>query len=376
MQKGAQVYVSRGASASAPEPTEPAHLDLVVGERADGEAMTPDTLNLWLSATKPVTAVAFALLWQRGLCDLDDRVAHYLPDFGTRGKEEITLRQILTHTSGIRMLSVGWPEASWDEILERICSSKLEPGWTPGETAGYHMASSWFVLGAVIQELAGEPFARFVRREVMEPLGMEDSWIGMPRERFEAYGDRLGRMWSTERASGEEGNGERKAMLRNWHRERHVVPSSPGGNGWGPIRELGRFYEMLLRHGRTAAGDALLTPQTVEALTTPQRVGLRDKTFRRKLDWGLGFIVDSKHYADPEKRSGADDDLIPYGYGRHASRRAFGHSGFQSSVALADPVHDLVLAIFVNGNPGEPRHTERMRALCEAAYEDLGLVGG
>lgn len=368
MQKGAQVYVSRGASAS----SEPEHLDLVVGERADGQAMTPETLNLWLSATKPVTAVAFAVLWQRGLCDLDDRVASYLPAFGTRGKEDVTLRQILTHTSGIRMLSVGWPEASWEEILERICSSKLEPGWTLGETAGYHMASSWFVLGAVVQELAGEPFPRFVRRAVMEPVGMEDSWIGMPEERFAAYGDRLGHMWSTEKVAADDagdgpegGGGERKAMLRGWHRRRHVVPSSPGGNGWGPVCELGRFYEMLLRRGRTAGGEQLLQPQTVDALVTPQRVGLRDKTFRRKLDWGLGFIVDSKHYGE---------SLIPYGFGRHASRRTFGHSGFQSSVVLADPVHDLVLAIFVNGNPGEPRHTERMRDLCEAAYEDLGLA--
>ena len=67
-------------------------------------------------------------------------------------------------------------------------------------------------------------------------------------------------------------------------------------------------------------------------------------------------------------------DLPPYGYGRHASRRTFGHSGFQSSTGFADPEHGLVVAAVVNGNPGEPAHTERFRDLTEAIYEDLGLA--
>ncbi len=132
----------------------------------------------------------------------------------------------------------------------------------------------------------------------------------------------------------------------------------------GPLRELGRFYEMLLGRGRF--GDAeVLRPQTVEALTAIHRVGLVDRTFKQKLDWGLGFIVNSEHY-------GAD--FVPYGYGRHASRRTFGHSGFQSSTGFADPVHGLVVALAVNGNPGEPRHTERFLDVTEAIYEDLGLA--
>ena len=176
----------------------------------------------------------------------------------------------------------------------------------------------------------------------------------MPRARFLAYGERLGRMYSTE---GDE------PMERNWRREAHVVGCSPGGNGHGPIRELGRFYEMLLARGEWN-GRRLVTPQTVEALTTPHRVGLVDKTFKAKLDWGLGFICDSKHYGE---------DLIPYGYGRHASRRTFGHSGFQSSTGFADPEHGLAVAFVANGHPGEPRHTERFREVSEAIYEDLGL---
>lgn len=352
---GAQIYVSRGARAGRLQ-----RFELLLGERAAGLPMEADTLNLWMSSTKPVTAVAFALLWQQGAADLDDPVARYVPEFGAEGKGEITLRQILTHTGGIRMLSLGWPEASWDEILKTICERRPEPRWPRGDRAGYHLASSWFVLGEVVSRIAGEPFPAFVRRQILEPCGMHDSWIGMPEARFEAYGDRLGHIWKTE-----EKDGRRQAVLRPAHERASVVGSSPGGNGRGPMRELGKFYEMLLRRGRTEDGRALLSPQTVEAMTTPDRVGLLDRTFKQKLDWGLGFIVDSKHYGE---------SLVAYGYGAHASRRTFGHSGSQSSTGFADPKVDLTVALMLNGQPGEPTHTRRQKAVVEAIYEDLGLV--
>ena len=346
LQLGAQVYVSKDLQPG---------IHLVIGERAPGLPMTVDTLNIWLSCTKPIAAVAFAQLWERGLLDLDDPVVRYLPEFAAHGKDRITLRHILTHTSGIRMLNIGWPNASWDEILDTICSGRPEPRWIPGHKAGYHLASSWFVLGEVIHRVDGRPFPRYVRKEIFEPLGMNDSWIGMPLEKFHAYGDRIGGMFSTE---------NHQPTPRNWHREPHVVGCSPGGNGYGPIHELGRFYEMLLCRG-TLDGVRLIRPQTLEALTTPHRVGMYDHTFKHKLDWGLGFIINSEHY-------GAE--MPPYGYGRHASRRTFGHSGFQSSTAFADPEHQLVVAAMVNGNPGEEKHVQRFRTLVEAIYEDLDLV--
>ena len=359
---GAQLYVSLGAGGEG----ELRSADLVIGERSVGQAMTPETVMLWLSSTKPVTAVAVAQLWQRGLVDLDDSIARYIPEFGAHGKERITLRHVLTHTGGIRLLNVGWPEASWDEIIATICEARPEPRWIPGEKAGYHLASSWFLLGEVVRRVDGRHLRHYVREEIFEPLGMRDSWIGMPSEQFAAYGDRLGRMYSTENSG---------RLERGWAREVHVVGCSPGGNGHGPIRELGRFYEMLLARGRWN-GAQILSPQTVEALTTPHRVGMYDQTFKHQLDWGLGFIINSNHYgADHKETPKRDAPPPPYGYGRHASRRTFGHGGFQSSTGFADPEHRLVVALLTNGNPGEPRHTERFRDLTEAIYEDLGLVG-
>lgn len=90
-----------------------------------------------------------------------------------------------------------------------------------------------------------------------------------------------------------------------------------------------------------------------------------DHTFKHVMDWGLGFILDSKQYGS---------DTVPYGYGDHASPRTFGHSGAQSACAFADPEHDLAVAWLCNGLPGEARHQLRQRAINNAIYEDLGLV--
>jgi len=341
---GSQLYVSRSGEVMA---------DGAMGEDRPGVPLTRDHLMLWLSSTKPVAAVALAQLWERGRLELDDPVARHIPEFAANGKERITLRHLLTHTAGIRMLDTGWPRDPWDVIVARICAMKPEPRWVPGEKAGYHQASSWFILGEVVRRVDGRPFDRYVREEVFEPLGMVDSWVGMPRDRYLSYkkAGRIGAMWNTEKAGPEP---------HVWDTEERCVTVQPGGNGYGPMRELGRFYEMLLAHGME-----VISPQSVEALTARHRVGMMDSTFKHVLDWGLGFIANSALY-------GAE--TAPYAYGHHASRRAFGHSGFRSSVAFADPEHGLAVALVFNGTPSNAAHERRIRAVLDALYEDLGLV--
>jgi CubicO group peptidase (beta-lactamase class C family) len=144
-----------------------------------------------------------------------------------------------------------------------------------------------------------------------------------------------------------------------------ITTCRPGAGGRGPVRELGRIYEMLLNRGRGPAGSSpVLRPQTVEALTARHRAGMYDHTFRHVIDWGLGFIVNSAMYGV---------DTVPYGYGPFASSRTFGHGGSQSSTAFADPEAGLAVALAFNGMPGEAQHDRRLRAVVGALYEDLGL---
>jgi CubicO group peptidase (beta-lactamase class C family) len=346
---GAQIYVSRRGEAVG---------DGAVGEDRPGVPLTGEHLMLWLSSTKPVGAVAIGQLWERGRLELEDAVAQHIPEFAANGKEGITIRHLLTHTAGIRMLDVGWPQEPWERIIARICAMKPEPRWVPGEKAGYHTASSWFIVGEIVRRVDGRSFDRYAREEIFGPLGMRDCWVGMPMDRYLAYREegRIGAMWDTEKPG---------PPPHDWDTPERCTSINPGGNGYGPMRELGRFYEMLLGRG-SFAGRRLLLPQTVEAFTTRQREGMVDATFKHVLDWGLGFIVDSKRY-------GAD--TVPYGYGHSASDRTFGHSGYRSSTAFADPEHGLAVALAFNGTPANGRHERRIRAALDAVYRDLGLAG-
>lgn len=350
---GAQLYVSRRGRVVA---------YLAVGEARRGVAMTPETLLIWFSAGKPVGAVALAQLWEAGRLDLDDPVTTFIPEFGAGGKGRVTIRHLLTHTGGFLR---GWESSAyntlpWDEIIARVCAAPLEPGWMPGRRAGYHAVSSWFVIGEVVRRVDGRHYRDYVREAIFAPLGMGDSWVGMPPERHAAYGDRIGTMHEI----GADGGAQ---PYRNMDSAAGCARCVPGGNARGPIRELGRLYELLLRRGEHD-GARLLTPQTVEALTTPSRVGLFDETFGRAKDWGLGFALDTARSRD------GDDAALSFG--PHASPRAFGHGGYRSSLGFADPEHGLVAAFVVNGTPPDDVHARRARAITTAIYEDLGLAGG
>src|SRR5688500_12204913 len=220
---GAQLFIARSGDVLA---------DLGLGDARPGVAMRSDTLMIWMSACKPVAAVAIAQLWERGRLDLDDRVAKHIPEFGTNGKEPITIRHLLTHTAGFRGIPSEWERQAWDHVIAAVCDARLEPGWVPGRKAGYHVATSWYILAELVRRLDGRGFPQYVREAIFEPLGMHDSWIGMPPEQYRAYGERIGLLHDTAGAAP-------KADLF-WDTEEGAAMCRPAGNGRGPIRELGR----------------------------------------------------------------------------------------------------------------------------------------
>ena len=327
-------------------------LDTSFGEARPGEAMTSAHLPIWFSTGKPIAAIAIAQLWERRLLELDDLVSRFVPEFAAGGKQDVSLRHLLTHTGGFRMLDLKWPESSWEEIIVQICQKRLEPRWVPGATAGYHRTSSWFMLGEIVRRVDGRTFETYVREELFLPLGMKNSWIGMPADRYRRYEDLIAPLFDTDTP---------EPRITRWHSEQWVTSCSPGANARGPIRELAALYEML-RAGGTHDGVRILTPQTVEAFTARHRVGLYDKTFQAVLDWGLGFMKNSAHYGVKG---------LPYSFGRYASDRVFGHSGYRSSIAFSDPTHHLVVALAVNGTPSELVHQRFVQKLLDTLYGEL-----
>lgn len=308
--------------------------DLALGEARPGVPMTPTTLVEWASATKPVTCAAAALLWQRGLLDLDDPVCRHVPEFGQAGKERVTVRHLMTHTAGLT--DPVRDVVPFDQAIAAVCAAPLKEGWVPGARCAYNSVGMW-ALAALVERLSGQRFARFVRAEIFEPLGLRDSWIGMPVGTYRAYGE--GRFAAVP--------GHPETGTEAW-----VTWGRPTGGGYGPIRELGLFYAALLE-------PRLLAPPVIEAMTTRHLCGAYDELMRATVDRGLGFMLGSSYAG--------------HGFGPHASRRAFGHGGRNWCQALADPEHRLAVAVYWNGRLDGDALAERQTGLFSALYEDLAL---
>ena len=346
---GAQVYASINEDPVA---------DFAVGEARPGVPMQTNTLNLWLSSSKPVTAIAIAQQFEQHNLDLDDPVADHIPAFAQNGKDEITIRHLLTHTAGIRVVPYNYPKDSIERVVEKICKARPEPRWIFGETAGYHLHTSWYLLAYIVQSITGQPYKHYVRDHIFKPLGMTDCYIGMKPETYDKLKDRIAIMSHFD-DGGSKGCLEKTDCEKAW-----VSGGRPGGNGYGPMRQLGIFYETLLTGG-DHNGIRIIEPETVGLFTARHREGLFDKTFQQTIDWGLGFLLDSKRYGESD---------LHYGYGPHASDDTFGHSGYQSSTAFADPHHGLVVAIVCNGTPGDIPHRKRMFNILKTLYEELNLA--
>jgi CubicO group peptidase (beta-lactamase class C family) len=315
-------------------------IDAAFGQARPGITMTSNARLLWMSAGKPLGAIALLQQIEKNRADLDTRVSDLIPGFAQHGKAGITLRHLLTHTAGFRGPLNSFTPGPWEAILARCCALRQEPNWIPGKKAGYHVASSWFVLGELVRLLDGRPFERYVREEVLARVGARESSVGLGAHEID---DSLALVEPDFPGNTTDA----------------LTVCRPPANARGPVRELGLIYVSLLQH------DArLLAPEWSKRMVARQREGMFDETFKQTLDWGLGLKLDSKRYGGVE----------PYGYGRHASDATFGHSGNQCACAFADPEYNLVVAWCANGMPGEAGHQQRQNAINEAIYEDLNLA--
>ena len=339
---GAQLYVSRSSEVL---------IDEAFGQARAGVTMQRESLMLWFSAGKPITAVAIGKLVEEGRLDWETRVTEIIPEFAASGKESVTVRHLLNHTAGLRHAETLDVALGWEERVARICALSLEPDWIPGQRAGYHVSGTWLLLGETVQRISGSTLDAFVRENIFQPIGARFSALARSEEAVHTQENSIALVSDT--------SGPIPRPLQEWNSADGLTRCIPGGSARGPVRELGRFYEALRR-----GGESMLRRETVQAMTSRQRAGMFDETFQFRTDAGFGFILNSNH----------DGVQMPYGYGRHASRETFGHSGNQSSCAFCDPSRDLVVAWACNGLPGERAHQQRQRAINNAIYEDLELV--
>ena len=266
------------------------------------EPMSEDTIFDAASLTKVVACTpAVMLLVERGKIKLDERVQTYLPEFKNDGKEAITIRQLMTHTSGLRPdISTQPAWSGYDTAIRMACAEKLV---TPPDTAFRYSDINFFLLGEVVRRVSGMKLNEFVAREIYQPLKMADTGYLPPATK-------LFRIAPTERIDG--------AVLRGTVHDptaRYMGGVAGHAGLFTTAADLARYARMLLNLGNLD-GVRIFKPETVRLMTsvqTPANVPARR---------GLGWDIDSG-YSRPRGR------IFPLG--------SFGHTGFTGTALWIDP---------------------------------------
>jgi CubicO group peptidase (beta-lactamase class C family) len=158
---------------------------------------TPSTRYVLQSAGRPIVASAAWKLLGDGLLDLDARVADSIPEFGTNGKDVVTVRQVLTHTGGFPMAPLGFPRMK-QRAARLHAFSQWRLSWEPGSRLEFHLTSAAWVIAELAERATGMSFPEYLRKQIAAPLGLTLD-LGVP---VEAQGD-VAKFVATDAREGE-----------------------------------------------------------------------------------------------------------------------------------------------------------------------------
>jgi len=287
------------------------------------EPMTLDTVFDLASLTKGMaTATAVMILVEEGKLRLSDKVAQHLPEFARHDKDQITLRHLLTHTSGLRPsldLRGDWLGA--DEAVRRAVEES--PQSAPGERFVYSDIG-YIVLGEIVARVAGQPLETFVQQRILAPLRMNSAGftpvvarrgVIAPTQFCTAYG------WPCD--------GPDQILLQGIVHDptaRRMGGVAGHAGLFGSAEDLSRYARMLLRGGELD-GQRVLSPASVTRMTSPATPSAMS------VQRGLGWDIDSSYSANR-------GDLYPIG--------SFGHTGFTGTSIWIDPVSRTYVVLLTN----------------------------
>jgi len=321
----------------------------------DGEATTSETRHLVFSCTKPYAGVGIHQLVEAGEMAYDDPVVDHWPEFAESGtqKAEITVEQVLSHTAGVPFCEFDeatdqWGD--WDAVVAAM--EAVEPAFAPGEQPAYHTFNYGWIVGELIRRVSGQPVEEYVADHVFEPLGMDDSAIGLDEDEPDDVAQLSGfEMFDRCRNPGE-GLGipaaDSAAVFNEEGVRRAVIPAA---NGIGTARDMARFYACMANGGELD-GTRLLAESTVERATTTHAETDSDGTLSRPARYGLGFWT-----------GGLANDM----FGAASRERLFGHAGLGSIFGWGDPKDNVGFAYVTNGIREESyEHAARVAGMSDA----------
>lgn len=279
-----------------------------------------DVPFLLFSAGKPLVAVLVHQLAEQGLLTLDAPLAEHWPEFAGNGKDDVTVRQVLAHRSGLPYVRSIHRDAliahDWDRSVRALAAAR--PHHAPGRSPAYHTLSYGFLLGELVQRVTGRPLREVLHQRILQPLGMRDTYLSGPPRRVPMRGA-----------------ASRGTRALQWAANRRVTRNAviPAATVSSTARDLALFYQALL-DGR----PDVLSATAVEDLCAPSTSGEADIVLGNRIRWSHGFQLGG-HENDPDR---------PRPMGRLSSRRAFGHNGSNACLGWADPDRGLVMVYLTN----------------------------
>ncbi len=334
--------------------------------------MRKETIFPIASMTKPVTGVAILMLVEEGRVRLSDPVSRFIPEFrdtkvamprsdsgGEEGdiytvpaKREITVQDLITHTSGLVSGGAGSDEASriaprkpTDTVADWTAALGAAPlDFQPGTRWAYSGLAGIDTLGRIVEVASGLTFDEFLRQRIFEPLGMKDTAFNVPD-------DRMSRVVTLYRRTPE---GLELRPVPEWVATRTL--HSGGGGLWSTAEDYLQFAQMLVNRGELN-GTRLLGPRTVDLMGSNHVGDLYAKSGRTGGSPGKGFGLTVDVVLDAVA---ARND--------HRSTGSFGWSGAFGTTFWVDPKEELTAILMVQ-TPGGPLRADFQNAVMQAIVD-------
>lgn len=307
---------------------------------AEAPCVRPDSIFLLASITKPVTGCALMILVDRGLVSLDDPVSHYLPEFQGGERARVTVRNLLSHISGLPdMLPQNRELRRAHSPLSGFVqgAAKTPLLYSPGSSFRYQ--SKGILLAAeIVERVSGQRLRDFEKEEMFEPLGMRHSALGMGDWKLEET------VWVETSPNSNQADLDRFGPNSPYWRDM--------GHPWGGMHSSALDLAVLLQtmlNGGEYGGNRVFSRAAVDAMTSDQNGSL-------EAPWGLGWAL--------------RDSPVWNFFGELVSAKTFGHTGATGTVAWADPERDLLCVILTNRMVENGRLLRRVSNAVAAAVEN------
>ncbi len=292
---------------------------------AGNEPINDQSRFLIASLTKPMVAMAVLLLVERGEIALNQRVSDIVPEFKGANKRQITVKHILTHTSGLPdMLPNNRELRAANSPLSKFVSetSATEMAFPCGQNSQYQ-SMGFALLGPVIENVTGLPYAKFIQQELFDKLGMSRTALGL-------QGDDLN---DDNIAEPRVPADQVEEVNWNWNSHYWRTFGAPWGGVLATCEDVSKFCRCMLTRGQTPSGTSLFNPSTVETATTNRLRDFPDipEPIRRTRGWGYGWRM---NWAD--HRGSFGDFLGP---------KVYGHWGATGTLFWLDPETETAVVL-------------------------------